>query len=227
MSTILLIRHGESQSNVGLPTSSPQSAELTAPGSEQAECIGDFLESRIPPTLIVTSSYQRTKQTAAPTKLRFPLVPEIQWDVEEFTYLCSEDFPALSNAEDRRPLVEAYWEMCDPTFVDGPGAESFVQFIGRVRNVIKRIKEIDHETIAVFSHEQFIRAVLWISGSDPETLDARTMQHFRDLLMSGKLPNGAILRTEFQDSQEPWEWELITSHLDERKLAVTGIHPQK
>ena len=30
--------------------------------------------------------------------------------------------------DDRRPLVEAYWETCNPLYFDGPGSELFEEF---------------------------------------------------------------------------------------------------
>src|ERR1700730_8876488 len=122
MSTILLIRHGESQSNADLPTTHPQSIELTACGIEQANCIAHFLVSHNPPNLIVTSSYLRTKQTAAPTMSLLPHIPTEVWPVHEFTYLSSKEFLAPSTVQDRRPLVDIYWELCDPKFIEGPGS---------------------------------------------------------------------------------------------------------
>src|SRR6266851_703315 len=194
MANILLIRHGESQSNAGLPTSSPQSAELTTLGRGQAECIADYLEYRVFPDLIVTSSYKRTKQTAVPTKLRFPSVPEEEWPVHEFTYLSLKELRASSTRRDRRPLVDVYWELCDPTLVDGPGSESFEQFIKRVRNVMKRFEDAGrNETIAIFSHEQFICAVYWLLERNPVHISSEAMQDFRDFLTDHSIPNGGFL----------------------------------
>lgn len=225
MSNILLIRHGESESNAGLPTTCPERVELTEQGIEQAEYIAEYLKSQVPPDLIVTSSYERTKQTAAPTMSRFPFVPKDQWLVHEFTYLASSLLLVESSTViDRRPLVEGYWETCDPSYADGPKAESFRQFIWRVRGVIKRLKESSHETIAIFSHEQFICAVRWLSERNPVMLDEETMRDFRDILKSGTLPNGAILRMQFDDTEESPQWQLITSHLDKRTPIGASIH---
>jgi 2,3-bisphosphoglycerate-dependent phosphoglycerate mutase len=202
MSNILLIRHGESQSNVGLPTECPTSVELTPLGIEQAICIADYLESRVPPDLIVTSSYERTKQTAEPTMSRFPFVPKDQWLVHEFTYLSSEEFLTPTTVEDRKPLVDAYWELCDPGSVDGPGSESFEQFIKRVRGVMKRFEEVDrNETVVIFSHEQFICAVYWLLERNPTHISSETMRDFRDFLTEHSIPNGGFLRLQPGDDQ--------------------------
>ncbi len=114
MSTILLIRHGESQSNAGMPTLYPEDVALTDLGVDQARWIADYLAFQVSPDLIVTSSFQRTRQTAIPTKLRFPFVSEEVWPVHEFTYLSRQEMQTPSTRQDRRPLVDVYWELCDP-----------------------------------------------------------------------------------------------------------------
>ncbi len=108
MRTILLIRHGESESNVGSPTSFPETIPLTSLGREQAKRIAEYLKSQFSLDLIITSSYQRAKQTAELTMLSFPSVPEEEWPVKEFTYLSSVH-GENSTIDERRPLVEAYW----------------------------------------------------------------------------------------------------------------------
>src|SRR5690242_9637514 len=141
MPSIVLIRHGESRSNAGLPTSRPEDVALTDLGIEQAKCIAEYLAYEVPPDLIVTSCYKRTKQTAVPTKLRFLSVREEEWPVHEFTYLSREEMRALSTRWQRRPLVNVYWELCDPELVDGPGSESFEKFIERVQGVMARFEK--------------------------------------------------------------------------------------
>lgn len=213
MPTILLIRHGESKSNAGLPTLCPENVALTDSGIDQAQCIARCFAFQVPPDLIVTSSYQRTKQTAVPTMLRFPSVPVEVWPVEEFTYLSREEFVYPSGKADRKPLVDVYWEICDPRLVDGPGSESFEQFIERVRGVVESIKETSYDTIVIFSHEQFIRALQKVTEGKLVAPDAETMYTFKAELNSDPLPNGAILRADVDNSQECWEWELIDDHL--------------
>lgn len=209
MSTILLIRHGESQSNIGMPTLSPEDVALTQLGIDQALCIAQYLAYEIHPNLIVTSSYKRTKQTAVPTMLRFPSVREEEWPVYEFTYLSEKAFRGLTSVEDRKPLKEMYWEICDPTFIDGPGSESFAQFIGRVHSVIRRFEKlVGDRSIAIFSHEQFICAVYWLLERKPEHISSEAMQDFRDFLSNHSIPNGGFLRLERPDADYPWQLEL-------------------
>jgi broad specificity phosphatase PhoE len=240
MPTILLIRHGESLSNAGKPTSSAQNVPLTKLGKKQAECIAEYLKSQSPLNLIVTSSYARSRQTAQTTMLSFPDVPQEEWPVQEFTFLSLSPNKS-STFDERRLLVEEYWQTWDPCYVHGPEAESFEQFIERVRKVKKRLgkclktrnsflepayaalrrllrqplKYTKYDTIAVFSHQQFICALLWLSQRDPVNLSQETMQEFKDFLDTNSLPNGAIVRVQFGNSHDLWQCETITSHLEE------------
>ncbi len=214
MPTILLIRHGESLSNAGLPTSSPKFVELTERGVEQAENVAEFLKSQFSPELIVTSSYERTKQTALPTKSIFRHIPEEEWPVHEFTYLSSWHKES-STVEDRREYVEGYWELSNPVYSDGPESETFEQFIKRAQKVMIRLKNTTRDTVTIFSHQQFICALLWLSQQDQLDLCSDTMKNFKDFLASNSVPNGAIVQVKFRDSRDRWQSELITSHLND------------
>jgi probable phosphoglycerate mutase len=219
MPTVLLIRHGESRSNAGLATSSPKFVGLTGKGSKQAKDIARMLKARFSPELIVTSSYLRTKQTAAPTKFAFPFVPEEEWLVHEFTYLSPSYWNEVTTIKERRPLVDAYWETCNPFYVDGPESESFEQFIERVREVKLRLKSTRLDKIVLFSHEQFISALLWLSKRDPGILFPDTMRGFRAFLKAHSIANGAIVQAKYHRGDNVWRYEMITSHLSERRLA--------
>lgn len=208
MPTILLIRHGESQSNVGLPTSSPQIVELTDRGWQQAKDIARFLkEAQFHPQLIVTSSYQRTKQTAVPTTLAFPFVREEEWPVHEFTYLSPSFWNQDTTLEERQPRVDAYWETCNPSYVDGIGSESFRQFIARVRNVKKRLENTELDIIALFSHEQFITALWWLVEPDSLEITSETMRKFRAFMKANPIPNGAIVEGKIHRGYDEWRYD--------------------
>lgn len=209
MRTIWFIRHGESESNVGLPTSDPVSIELTEHGLEQAKHIAlSFTEQ---PSLIITSSYLRTKQTALPTIRRFPDIRHEEWPVHEFTFL------ALHNKErttiyDRRPMVQKFWHRNDPYYVAGEGAESFAGFMERVRDMIERIKHLEESFIAIFSHEQFIRGVLWLLllGSAEVSCD---IARFKSFLSAFSMPNGSILKVQLHERNEVWFSNFVSYHL--------------
>ncbi|HQS97025.1 MAG TPA: histidine phosphatase family protein [Novosphingobium sp.] len=152
----VFIRHGESTANTGLASVDMASIALTQRGEGQARRIArEWPEA---PSLIVTSPFQRTKQTAAPTIARFPGVPVETWPIEEFTYLQSARWNGTASA-DRRPHVERYWTAADPTYCDGEGAESFGDFFRRVEATLARLAALPPTSLVyVFGHGQFIQA---------------------------------------------------------------------
>src|SRR5947209_2730342 len=111
MQTIWFIRHGESEANAGYPSLLPNLIELTDKGYEQAEQITQAFDK--PPSLLVTSSYTRTLQTASATYNRFSDVPIEEHPVHEFTYLLPDKYPNTTISQ-RREEVENYWRRCDP-----------------------------------------------------------------------------------------------------------------
>jgi broad specificity phosphatase PhoE len=146
--------------------------------------------------------------------LSFPFIPQEEWPIQEFTFLSLSPNKS-STVHERRPFVEEYWKIGNPSYIDGQGAESFEQFIERVRQVMMYIKcREKYETIAMFSHLQFICAFLWLSQREPVKLSQETMQEFREFLKVNWLVNGAIVRVQFGNSDEPWRGEIITSHME-------------
>jgi probable phosphoglycerate mutase len=67
---VWLIRHGQSESNAGLPSTDWRAIPLTALGRRQAEHVARVFAD--PPQFIVTSPYLRARQTAQPTIERYP-----------------------------------------------------------------------------------------------------------------------------------------------------------
>lgn len=212
MPTVWFIRHAQSEANVGQPTAHPATIKLTPEGIEQAYSIASFLKT---PDLIITSPYKRTLETAQPTLERFPDVDHEEWPVEEFTYLAPLD--TLTTSFERKPMVEAFWQREDPSYVDGEETESFTAFISRVQSVIERLRQTRVSSIVVFSHEQFIRAITWLflkGKLEPgSTLCPHSMRQFKDFLTMFRMPNGAILPVQLQDGNETWISGVTTSHL--------------
>jgi 2,3-bisphosphoglycerate-dependent phosphoglycerate mutase len=157
MVRVFLIRHGQSESNAGLPTAEAASIALTATGREQAQRVALALAEA--PALIVTSPYLRARQTAEPTIARYPAAACQQWPVQEFTYLGELHGRTTTSAE-RRPYREAYWERADP-YAAVNGAESFASLLGRATDFLDRISAAGSGPVAVFTHAMFIRAVAW------------------------------------------------------------------
>jgi broad specificity phosphatase PhoE len=189
------IRHGESASNAGLPTTSPGDTPLTDRGLAQARAFAASFPA--PPARIVDSPFARAARTADPLAQRFPAAPRATWPVQEFTYLCPERYFGSTNAG-RQPAVEAYWKRMDPHFVDGPGAESFTQLLDRLAAALARLAALPGLT-AIFTHGNSMRAFLCLLllGAGPARADpGRSMELMRALRHSLPIANLAVLQVD-------------------------------
>ena len=189
-STVWLIRHAQSAGNAGLPTDYPDSNPLTATGLEDAQRIAKAIAPA--PDLIVTSPYQRARQTAEPTRLRYPTARFEVLPVHEFTFLAPAGFVGTT-VLDRRPAVVDYWDRADPAYCHGPGAESWQDLFRRVRALLERLRQEPGFTV-VFTHDQFIKAVLFELRFKPEVLHRDCMISFREFLGQTRVANGEIVR---------------------------------
>jgi len=190
----------------------PETVEITEQGWQQAEAIARYLYDVTHPDFIVTSSFRRTKQTAPPTLVLFPYVLRDVWDVHEFTYLGSQH-DTLSTIKERLLLVRSYWEQYRPSAVDSPDSESFISFIMRVKHLLFRLKGTSYTPIAVFSHEQFICAFLWLLRRGWLNLSQNDMKDYREFFHGNRIPNGGIVRVQFDDGYAGQQHEVIISHL--------------
>ena len=197
----VFIRHGQSTGNAGNPTHDLSLLQLTEKGRTEArEVAAAWTE---PPSLIVTSPYLRTQQTAIPTIERFPSVPVEVWPIQEFTYLEPSRWNGTFSVQ-RKPHIDAYWEACDPDFCDGPGAESFATLLRRAEAALERLEESPYEgPVLLFSHGQFIHAVRTIVLY-PGASDRERMERFwrRDGLPA--VGNAALVSISKAAGKAPW-----------------------
>ena len=184
-----LVRHGESAANAGIATTDPATIPLTPAGRDQAQEVAIAFSQR--PNLIVVSLYLRTRQTAEPTMDRFPDVLVETWPVQEFTYL-SPGRCVATTAEQRRPLVDAYWRRCDADHTDGPGAESFSAMLDRVRDLRHRLATHPAGCIVVFTHGQVMQA-LRLLDAYPGDADRELMARFLEFDRHSPVHNGQVL----------------------------------
>ncbi|EKQ66645.1 fructose-2,6-bisphosphatase [Leptolyngbyaceae cyanobacterium JSC-12] len=210
MIAVWLIRHGESESNAGLPTEKlTEFTQLTPKGHRQAESL---LQVVTKPDLIVTSPYIRTKQTAQPILAQFPDCPQVEWQVQEFDYLSLP--PQTTSRSKILELCKAYWQQRDPFYVDGEGAESFASLMHRVRQMFQQIRQLDGKQVLVFSHAGFIRAVLWSALTQQTEITPKGMERFCYFIQSMRIPNAAIVKLHIQDN-EVFVSNVLTAHLQD------------
>ncbi len=184
-----LIRHGQSASNAGLPTTEYGEVPLTALGHRQARDVADRVQRQ--PDLLIVSAFLRACATAEPILARWPLTRCETWPIQELTYLS----PARcrgTTAETRRPWVEEYWRRCDPDYQDGPDAESFRSFVMRLHDFHRRLIALDGAFVAVVGHGQFFRAYL-LGRSDGFAVTAEWMKGYRTAETARPIANGEII----------------------------------
>lgn len=210
MTEIWFIRHGESESNAGLPTSDTAKIVLTPRGFAQAEHIANAFTRD--PALIVTSPYLRAVQSAEPTIARFPLARLAEWPVHEYTYLSLASRHGTT-LHGRRPLIDAYWERCDPHELDGEGAETFAELVARAEQTIERIKHLEDSFVAIFSHGLFMRTLIWVLLAGPIQVDSAAMRRYRGFVSGFSVPNGAIMKLYLNRAKQLFISTFELSHL--------------
>ena len=214
MPRLWLIRHGQSEANAGLRSASASDIPLTAIGKQQAEAVAARFHEA--PNGIVSSTFTRAVQTSAPTCARFPQSPAERWPIHEFTYLDAAKCKNTTSAE-RLPLVQAYWAKADADYVDGPGVESFRQFLARVQAELDCVRSRAGFHV-LFTHGQFMQGAMWLLGAGPQPAVPERMAPFRTFMEATPVPNGAVLEVELDDGP-PRLQPLATDHL--RGLSLT------
>ncbi|WP_051711955.1 histidine phosphatase family protein [Spirillospora albida] len=219
---VWMIRHGQSESNAGLPTNGPGAAPLTALGREQAARMAAAFTA--PPDLIVSSPFVRARQTAEATVERFPAVPYEEWPVEEFTYLGALHGPRTTG-EQRRPFAEAYWERADPAYVNDGDGESFVALIARANAFLERLAALpDEGMVAVFTHGLFMKAVIWSVLTGVTVPDVAAMRAFRHFNGACNVPNCTV--TELWRPNGQYGFRVVgggTTHLADASTAQSPV----
>ena len=187
---VFLIRHGESESNAGLPSATADSAPLTARGRWQADQIARVIADV--PALIVTSPYRRARQTAEPTISRFPSADCQEWPVQEFTYL-GDLYGRSSTASERASHVQAFWDQADPGRRHSDGAESFTDLLRRSSDCLSRLSGRTSGPVVVFTHGLFMRAVAWSLLTGISTPGHEEMRGFRRFADRYLIPNAGVI----------------------------------
>jgi 2,3-bisphosphoglycerate-dependent phosphoglycerate mutase len=189
---VWFIRHGESLANAGGVTTEASSYSLTETGFQQAAQLASALPK---PELIIYSIYRRARETAEPAMKRFPDVLCEEWRVQEVQYLDTAKC-AGTTQDQRREMAGEYWERWDPEY-EAPGAESFIGFIGRVREALEKLEARREQFIHVFCHGYFMSAVAWLMLTRPSVLDAAAMRRYYHFIHGNTVPNCAILPVFF------------------------------
>lgn len=175
------------------------SIPLTDKGIEHAKRVAQSVGGA--PELIVASPFSRARTTADATLSIFPEAPFETWPIEEFTYL-DPTRCVNTTVGQRKAWVDQYWANADPSYIEGEGAESFLEFVGRARSFLGRLAAHPAQDILVFSHGQFLNAVVWLIERKPLQIDAQAMIEWRGYEIDNHVPNGCgyVVSRAFSDS---------------------------
>lgn len=188
--SVRFIRHAESEGNAGLPTDLPESICLTNRGHEQSVRLAH--EFAAAPAFIVTSSYLRTQQTAAPLMARFLHVPMEIWPVHEFTYLNPLKYRGTTQSQ-RGVFAQSFWRSCDAHWNDGGGAESFADFMARIDDLRLRLQRWRDSPVVIFTHGYFIKGLRLRLQCPHAPVDNAFMAAFRDSRRDPRPHNAEIV----------------------------------
>lgn len=198
MKTITFIRHGQSVANAGGISIAHYAIPLSDLGQMQAEALSKLLPDQ--PSLILTSSFLRAQQTAAPFIARFGKQIEVHPLVHEFDNFDLNLIAGMNGAQ-REPLREAYWQEADPNKRMGTAAETFAEFDQRVEAFLPHLQELPDQTM-VFGHGMWIGMLIWkiLGFSAGDSLGMKSFRRFQNGL---PMPNCAVY--QFREAA-PGHW---------------------
>lgn len=219
MNTIYLIRHGESAANAGHATNDPARIPLTVKGETQAKHLAEALDIDCP--LVLTSDYDRAIETARPFREMRKVAAQIHALAHEFVTLDPAAVAGTTNME-RKPLIDDYWSTGDPSRRTGTGAETFLEFAGRVDSVAAELPTLPDQT-AIFGHGMWFAMLIWRTMKFPVD-STRAMKAFRAFQIGLPMPNCCVY--ELRGTGDFWAVHFnapIGSHmlsLEEQAYAI-------
>jgi broad specificity phosphatase PhoE len=200
MSTLFFIRHAQSVANAGGITMEHASIPLSPLGQAQANALAGLLD--VNPSRVFVSEYLRARETARPFCERVGLGAKAHPLLHEFSTLDPGLLEGM-NGEQRRPLMNAYWEAADPSVRKGPRAETFLEFEARVSGVMAELPALPDRSV-LFGHGMWLGLLCWkligFSADSPAGMKA-----FRRFQTGLPMPNCAVYRFE-SAGEGRWTW---------------------
>ena len=169
MTTLIFVRHGQSESNLARVFTGQGDTRLTPMGREQAERTAQYLK-QFPITRIYASDLCRTMETAAPTarELGLEIIPD-----RELREIYAGEWEGKPYETLKQVYGDSYQMWIDDLGRAHPeGGESVLEFYRRVNRALDRIVAAHQgECVALFSHATPARAVAcrWF-GYPPEEM---------------------------------------------------------
>jgi alpha-ribazole phosphatase len=213
--TVYLIRHGQSQANVGGITLENSIVPLTELGELQARTLAPLLPATAP--AIWSSPFKRALDTAAPYCARLGRTPATHDELREFETVDTRQLAGTSCAE-REVVVERYWQESDPDRRSGPNAETFREFYDRVALVRTRFLPGLADGTMIFGHGMWMALLFWqIWGF--EKVDHLGMSLFRRFQLGFATPNTVVYGVT---QLAAGRWDIRVDEAAMRAIAVVG-----
>ena len=213
--TVYLIRHGQSQANVGGVTLANPIVPLTELGQLQAEALAPLLPATS--VKIWASPFKRALDTAAPYCARMGQSPATHDDLREFETVDTVQMTGSSAAQ-REAVVAHYWIKSDPEQRTGPAAETFREFHDRVTRTRTQFLPALPDGTLIFGHGMWMALLFWqIWGF--EKIDHVGMSLFRRFQLGFPTPNTSVYRLS---QAAPGRWEVRADEMAMRAIAAIG-----
>ena len=212
--TVFLIRHGQSQANVGGITLENAVVPLTMLGELQARALAPLL----PATAGIWSSpFKRALDTAAPYCARLGQSAAVHDDLREFETIDTLQLRGSSYAE-REAAVAGYWLKSDPDHRSGPASETFREFHDRVVRARTQFLPSLPDGTVIFGHGMWMALLFWQMWGF-ETVDHVGMALFRRFQLGFPTPNTVAYGVT---QAAPGKWTVKVDEAALRAVAAVG-----
>ncbi|MBQ3064152.1 MAG: histidine phosphatase family protein [Clostridia bacterium] len=203
MTKIILVRHGQSESNVLHHFACQFDSPLSPLGRRQAVAVADYLVPRVHIDKIYASTVSRTQDTVRPTaeRLGLPIHPDAG--------LLEIDAGKWDNV----PTAEL--KATDPSFllwgtdmehVQCPDGENMQELFDRVNSTVYRLaRENEGKTILLASHWTPVCAVITAAHGGGVA----------DMMQYNTITNASLHFFRFEDDKLIPETVFVTEHLNE------------
>jgi hypothetical protein len=137
---------------------------------------------------------------------RFDLDAKIDPDLDEFSVIDPALIEGLDGAQ-RKPYVKAYWAEPDLHRRLGENADTFAEFIERVRRFQIRMDTLTDGAV-IFGHGIWLALLSWLLQGGG-VANQGEMRAFRAFQLELPMPNCAVFEAARHGSQ-PWHMERVT-----------------
>ena len=231
ITTLLLVRHGESVANIAASYAEVHELEVIAApsrdadvplsptGLEQAAALGRWLAARdAPPSAVWVSSYLRARQTAQLALDTAGMAPPVRVDERlRDRELGILDLLTSRGVEARYPEEAARRRWVGKFYYRPPGGESWADVALRLRSVLDDAERRDDGVLLVVAHDALVMLMLYLYLGLSEA-------ELMEFALQNTVTNASV--TTLVRSEDGWTLENFSfdEHLSAEDVPVTE-HP--